>query len=109
MLDGVLYDTSLAEEIKAKFPLTVSMSGYGGREYYGGIDFKPEKISGGQLNFENGDITYCETNNTMAIFYAQTDHPDLTMEVIPIGKVTSDLSVFEGFDSTEDITFELAE
>ncbi len=109
VLDGVLYDTSLAEEIKAKFPLTVSMSGYGGREYYGEIEFKPEKISGGQLNFENGDITYCETNNTMAVFYAQTDHPDLTMEVIPIGKVTSDLSVFDGFDSTEDIIFELAE
>lgn len=109
ILDGVLYDTPLAQEIKEKFPLTVSMSGYGGREYYGGIDFTPEKISGGQLNFENGDITYCETNNSMAIFYAQTDHPDLTMEVIPIGKVTSNLSVFDDFDSSEDITFELAE
>ena len=27
-LDGVLYDTPLAEEIKAYFPLTISMSGY---------------------------------------------------------------------------------
>lgn len=109
ILDGVIYDTALAQEIKSKFPLTVSMSGYGGREYYGGIEFTPEKVSGGQLNFENGDITYCETNNSMAIFYAQTDHPDLTMEVIPIGKVTSDLSVFDTLDSTEDITFTLPE
>lgn len=108
-LDGVIYDTALAQEIKSKFPLTVSMSGYGGREYYGGIEFTPDKVSGGQLNFENGNITYCETNNTMAIFYAQTDHPDLTMEVIPIGKVTSDLSVFDTLDSTEDITFTLLE
>lgn len=45
----------------------------------------------------------------MAIFYAQTEHPDLTMEVVPIGKVTSDLSVFESFGSREDITFSLAE
>lgn len=109
VLDGVIYDTALAQEIKSKFPLTVSMSGYGGREYYGGIEFTPKKVSGGQLNFENGDITYCETNNSMAIFYAQTDHPDLTMEVIPIGKVTSDLSVFDSLDSTEDITFTLSE
>lgn len=29
-LDGVLYGTALAEEIKAYFPLTVSMAGYGG-------------------------------------------------------------------------------
>lgn len=83
--------------------------GYGGREYYGGIEFTPKKVSGGQLNFENGDITYCETNNSMAIFYAQTDHPNLTMEVIPIGKVTSDLSVFDTFDSSEDVTFTLPE
>lgn len=109
VLDGVIYDTALAQEIKSKFPLTVTMSGYGGREYYGGIEFTPEKVSGGQLNFENGDITYCETNHSMAIFYAQTDHPDLTMEVIPIGKVTSDLSVFDDFGSTEDITFTLPE
>ncbi|MDE6851961.1 MAG: hypothetical protein K2J67_05670 [Lachnospiraceae bacterium] len=109
VLDGVIYDTALAQEIKSKFPLTVTMSGYGGREYYGGIEFTPEKVSRGQLNFENGDITYCETNNSMAIFYAQTDHPDLTMEVIPIGKVTSDLSVFDDFGSTEDITFTLSE
>ena len=108
-LDGVMYGTPLAKEIQGKFPLTVSMSGYGGREYYGGIEFTPEKADGGQLYFENGDITYCGTNNSMAIFYAQTDQPDLTMEVIPIGRVTSDLSVFDTFGSTEDITFTLAE
>jgi len=50
-LDGVLYDNSLAEEIKAYFPLTISMSGYGGREYYGGVDFYPENLEGGQKNF----------------------------------------------------------
>ncbi|MBD5453578.1 MAG: hypothetical protein HDR30_04510, partial [Lachnospiraceae bacterium] len=39
LLDGVLYDTALAQEIRDKLPLTISMSGYGGREYYGGVDF----------------------------------------------------------------------
>lgn len=108
VLDGVIYDTALAEEFKGHFPLTVSMSAYGGREYYGGLGFTPESSGTGQLNFENGDITYCRTNNTMAIFYAQTERPNLTMEVVPIGKVMSDLSVFESLDSREDITFSLA-
>ena len=45
----------------------------------------------------------------MAIFYAQTDHPDLTMEVIPVGRVTSDLAVFDELPASVDITFELAE
>lgn len=109
VLDGILYDTELAREIQAQFPLTVSMVGYGGREYYGGVEFSPEHTDGGQLYFENGEITYCDTNHSMAIFYAQTDRPNLTMEVIPIGKVTSDLAVFDSLGSREEITFSIAE
>lgn len=108
-LDGVLYDTVLAEEIKEYFPLTISMAGYGGREYYGGVEFYPENLEGGQRNFENGEITYCEAHHNMAIFYAQTDNPNLSADVIPIGRVTSDLSVFDGLDSREDITFSLVQ
>lgn len=108
-LDGVLYNTALAEEIKAYFPLTISMVGYGGREYYGGVDFYPEHLDGGQRTFENGDITYCEAHHNMAIFYAQTDNPNLSVDVIPIGKVTSDLSVFEELSGSVQITFALAE
>ena len=109
VLDGVLYDTALAQEIRDKLPLTISMSGYGGREYYGGVDFYPENLEGGQKNFENGDITYCEAHHNMAIFYAQTDNPNLSVDVIPIGKVTSDLSVFDTLGNREEITFSLAE
>lgn len=108
VLDGILYDTALAQEIRDKMPFTISMSGYGGREYYGGVDFYPENLEGGQKNFENGDITYCEAHHNMAIFYAQTDNPNLSVEVIPIGKVTSDLSVFNTLASREEITFSLA-
>lgn len=107
-MTGVLYDTALAKEIKESFPLTVSMVGFGGREYYGKIEQVPVNAGKGQLNFKNGDITYCKTNNTLAIFYAQTDRPNLTMEVIPIGKVTSDLSVFDELPSNVDITFSLS-
>ena len=111
VLEGVLYHTALAQEIKEYFPLTISMSGFGGREYYGGVDFYPldENLVGGGNTFDNGDITYCEAHHNMAIFYAQTDNPVLSVDVIPIGKVTSDLSVFETLDSREEITFSLAE
>ena len=36
----------------------------------------------------------------MAIFYAQTDNPTLSVDVIPIGKVNSDLGVFDTEDSS---------
>ncbi len=111
VLEGVLYDTALAQEIKEYFPLTISMSGFGGREYYGSVDFYPldENLVGGGNTFDNGDITYCEAHHNMAVFYAQTDNPVLSVDVIPIGKVTSDLSVFENLDSREELTFSLAE
>lgn len=111
ILDGIIYDTALAQEIKNKFPLTISMSGYGGREYYGSVDFYPEdeNLTGGSNTFKDGDITYCEAHHNMAIFYAQTDHPTLSVDVIPIGKVTSDLHVFETLPGSVEITFALAE
>ncbi len=107
VLDGILYDTELANEISAKFPLTVSLGGYGGREYYGSLPWTPQTTSSGQYSFEDGEITYCAQNNTIAIFYAQTSRPNLTMEVVPIGKVISDLSVFNTLPSRAEFTFSI--
>lgn len=109
VLDGVLYDTALAKEISQYFPLTVSLVGFGGREYYGGVDFYPENWEGGRTTFENGDITYCEAHHNMAIFYSQSDDPTLSVEVMPIGKVTSDLSIFDELPGNVDVTFSFAE
>lgn len=109
VLDGVLYHTALADEIQAQFPLTISAVGFGGREYYGGVDFYPEHLEGGQRTFENGDIIYCEDLHSMAIFYAQTDNSNLSVDVIPIGKITSDLGIFDRLSGNVEITFSLAE
>ncbi len=108
-VEGVLNNTELAEEIKGMFPLTVIMGRYGTREFYGGIDETPSSTGEGKLNFENGDITYCPTNNTLAIFYNQSDRPNLTMEVIKIGEITSDLSIFDEIDSRVEMVFDIAD
>lgn len=105
-LDAVLYDTPTAREFIKILPQTISMYGYGGREYYGGID-EIQTDETGKLNFEDGDITYCPQNNSIAIFYAQTDNPNLTMRVIPIGKVKSDLNIFHNLSRRENISFSL--
>lgn len=106
VLDGVFYDTELAREILGMMPLTVNMGVYGGREYYGSMPSHPAATEEGQLRFDNGDITYCPQNNTIAIFFAQTSNPNLTMRVIPIGKITSDLSVFNDMESRVEMVFQ---
>ncbi|MCM1233088.1 MAG: cyclophilin-like fold protein [Ruminococcus flavefaciens] len=106
-LEGVLYDSAMARQFIAQLPQTITMTNYGGREVYGGID-QPITVEGeGQLRFDDGDITYCPSNNTAAIFYSQSDRPNLTMTVYPIGKVTSDLSIFPDLPSRVEITFEV--
>lgn len=106
-LDGVLYDSGMAQQFITQLPQTINMSNYGGREVYGGIDQEITVEGEGQLRFDDGDITYCPSNNTAAIFYSQSDRPDLTMRVYPIGKVTSDLSIFPDLPSRVEITFEV--
>ena len=70
---------------------------------------RPPHTEEGQLRFENGGITYCPSNNTIAIFYAKANDPNmgqLTMRIIPIGKVTSDLGIFDEMDSRLEFTFD---
>lgn len=109
ILDGVCYNTALGKQMMEKFPLTVTMDQYGNREYYGDVAKKnrPTKKSKGKLAFVNGDITYCFENDTMAVFYNQSDEPDLTMRVNCIGRVTSDLSVFKEMGDSVTMTFDL--
>lgn len=108
-LDGICYNTALGKQMMKKFPLTVTMDQYGDREYYGDVAKKdrPTKKRKGKLAFVNGDITYCFENDTMAIFYNQSDEPNLTMRVNCIGRVTSDLSVFKEMGDSETMTFDL--
>ena len=106
-LEGVLYDSSMARQFIAQLPQTITMSNYGGREVYGGINQAITVEGEGQLRFDDGDITYCPSNNTAAIFYSQSSNPNLTMTIYPIGKVTSDLSIFPDLPSRVEITFEV--
>ena len=106
-LEGVLYDSGMAQQFIAQLPQTITMNNYGGREVYGSIDLAITVEGEGQLRFDDGDITYCPSNNTAAIFYSQSDRPDLTMRVYPIGKVTSDLSIFPDLPGRVEITFEM--
>lgn len=109
---GEWLDTPLANEIREMFPLKSTLGRYGNREYYGSMPKRPTNTEEGQLTFVNGDITYCPANNTIAIFYAKSDDPDmghLGMRVIPIGRVTSDLDVFDTMESRIEFTFDNAQ
>lgn len=107
VLNGMLNDSPEAQQFIASLPNSINMVRYGGREYYGPAVRAIATTGKGQLTFADGDITYCPRNNTIAIFFAQTDRPNLTMEVVPIGKVTSDLAAIHKLGSSVQMTFSL--
>lgn len=107
----VLNDSPEAKQFQQMLergPVIVRMSEYGSREFYGPTDETFTVTSEGQYQFEDGTLTFCPTNNTIAIFYAQSAHPTLSMAVYPLGRVTSDLSVFKELPGRTTFTFRQA-
>lgn len=100
-------DSPLAQEIRSMLPLSIAMYNYGGRELYGPLPVRPQLADSteGSLRFQNGDITYCPQNNTLAIFYSKQEQ-QLGMRVIRVGRVSSGLEPFERLDGgTETVVF----
>lgn len=104
-IKAVLNDSPEAAAFKEMLPATIKMAGFGGREYYGPSPREISTAATGNFNFTNGQITYCPTNNTIAIFYDQANKPNLTMGVIPIGEITDDLAIFHKLGASESISF----
>lgn len=87
-------------------PLTLTMSRYGDREYYASIGRLPE--NGEAIdNFENGDVTYYKAGNSLAIFFGNAENSSQG-DLIRMGKITSDLSLFDSIGDSVPVTISLA-
>ena len=104
---AVLDHSETTQAFLARLPLTVSMNRYGDREYYAAI---PELPENGEAipDFENGDITYYTTGKSLAIFFGNADSSSQT-DLIRIGRITSDLEIFQKLPDTVDVTISLEE
>ena len=85
-----LRDTPTTRDFMALLPLTLPMTRWGDREYYG----KPGKTlssEGPQQNsFENGDVAYYVPGRSFAVFFDNTVNPDIS-RLIVMGTITSGL------------------
>lgn len=97
-VEALLDDSLLAQEIKNMLPLTISMYNYKNREFYGHMQKRSNNQPEGSFNFKNGDLTYCAQNNSLALFYNK-DQEVLTMKVVRIGRITSDLQILKSMRS----------
>lgn len=88
-------------------PLTLTMNRYADREYYAAIDELPENGEAVE-DFENGDVTYYTAGKSLAIFFGNADTSSQN-DLIRMGRITSDLNLFDTVGESVDVTISLLE
>lgn len=100
-------DSETTKAFLNMLPMTITMDRYAEREYYTAIPELPEK---GEAipDFENGDITYYTAGKSLAIFFANADSSNQG-DLIRMGRITSDLSLFDTMGRNVSVTISLKE
>ena len=105
--DGVLYDNPTAEGFAEMLPLTVEL-------WDAALDFArafdlPEQIAQKGMpgrQYELGSLAYWDEGPSIALIYKKS-HKETIVPVVPIGKITSDVSLLEEYGGS--ITVKIAE
>ena len=97
VLEGILFDNETARAVSAMLPLTADLW-HPARGFARAFDL-PEQIpdtAERTRNYERGGLAYWYEGPSVAIFYS--DHLAQTIvEVVTIGRITSDISIFEEY------------
>lgn len=93
IVTATLNGTPTSQDFIATLPLTLQMSRHDDREYYAAISLS--KNASTQDGYAVGDISYWIPGNCIVFYYAQ----GYTGSLIKMGKITSDLSIFNSLNS----------
>lgn len=106
-MTALLDNSETSQAFIERLPMTLSMSRYGDREYYAAIEELPE--NGEHIeDFENGDLTYYTTGRSLAIFFGNAENSNQD-GLIRMGRITSDLNLFDAIGDTSEVTIALSE
>ena len=106
-ITAVLDDSETSKTFMEMLPLTLEMRRYADREYYaalGGLPEEGERIP----DFENGDVTYYTAGRSLAVFFGNAENSEQG-GLIRMGRITSDLSLFESMAENVTVTIEITE
>ena len=107
VMTAVLDDSETNRAFIKMLPLTLTMNRYADREYYAALGGLPE--SGEAIeDYENGDVTYYTAGKSLAIFFGNADASSQD-GLIRMGRITSNLSLFDTVGERVEVTISLAE
>lgn len=107
VLSGVLYDTPTSRDFAKMLPLTVELW-HPAPDFARAFDL-PEHIPRYEkagYEYELGSLAYWYEGPSIALIY-KASREETVVPVVPIGRITSDVSIFEEYG--ESITIELEE
>lgn len=99
VLEGVLYDNPTAQEFAKMLPLTVDLW-HPAPDFARAFDL-PEQIKEKGTpgyQYEPGSLAYWDEGPSVALIY-QASREETVVPVVPIGKITSDTSIFQEYES----------
>ena len=105
VMTAVLDNSETSRAFIKMLPLTLTMNRYADREYYSALGELPK--NGVAIDdFENGDVTYYTDGKSLAIFFANADTSSQD-GLIRMGRITSDLSLFDTVGESAEVTISL--
>lgn len=107
VINAVMDNSETTSAFLESLPITLEMNRYADREYYAAI---PELPENGEAipDFENGDITYYTSGRSLAIFFGNADKSSQG-DLIRMGKITSDLTLFDHIPNNISVTISKVE
>lgn len=105
VLEGVLYDNATAQEFAEMLPLTVELW-HPAPDFARAFDLPERIIQKGTpgYQYELGSLAYWDEGPSVALIY-KASREETVVPVVPIGKITSDVEIFEEYG--EGITIEV--
>ncbi|WP_172460130.1 cyclophilin-like fold protein [Priestia endophytica] len=102
-----LNDSKAAQEFKNSLPTTVSMTRMDEHEYYGSLKKPLTKTEDLQTGYEIGDLAFWTPGDLFAVYFDEPEEAPSGLMIL--GKITSDMSVFDTMDGSVEMQIEVSE
>lgn len=107
VIAAMLDDSATARDFIKSLPVTMKMTRWGNREYYGKVANRLSEDGQKRNRFENGDVAYWAPGGSFAVFFNDKANPEID-NLIVMGKITSDLKAFDALGESVDMRIEVA-
>lgn len=101
------HDNPTTRDFVASLPVTMPMTRWGEREYYGKVGKRLSDKGPQQSGFQDGDVAQYVPGGSLAVFFNSKVNSDIS-HLIVMGKVTSDLNVLDALGESGEMRREQA-